>query len=606
MNGYAGTILEVDLTRQKCRPRRIDGRLLRDYLGGRGLAVRLVWDSLGTAHTKPLDPENPIVFATGPLTGFPVHGASRTSVVTKSPATSPRSGLPGAATLAIGQMPGHFAAELKYAGYDALVIKGRAKEPISLIVRDDKVEFRPARVLWGKEIPEAEHALRAELPLEPFQIVAIGPAGERQVPLATVVHSHPYASHAGRGGIGAVMGAKNLKAIAVRGTLQPFDAADPTGFDELSRKATQNLEKWVRYETWRRYGTACLVEAGSDAGILAVRNFREGTCAAASKVGAVRAEALVWVRSEACYYCPLHCRKVGLVRRSDGSGLAVAGPELETSAMLGTNCGLHDIEAVLTVKDRCDRLGLDPSSTGNVLGFLMETAETGRILPSFLDGIDLVWGDAEAMVALTDRIGRAQGAGADVGRGVRAVAARIGGGSEAWAMEVKGLEMDTYNVPALPAMVTVYGTNAVGAAHEMGHSPEVQNQRAVSDSLGLCRFHTYSNPLEFQAELLAAVTGFRRSPDELLAAGERIWSLERAFASREGFGPADDLLPPRPKTDAFTFGQRAGALLSTATETAILSDYYTVRGWDPKTAAPLPETLRRLGMEDVAASMKAS
>jgi aldehyde:ferredoxin oxidoreductase len=274
--------------------------------------------------------------------------------------------------------------------------------------------------------------------------------------------------------------------------------------------------------------------------------------------------------------------------------------------MLGTNCGVDEIEGILTVKDRCDRLGLDPSSTGNVLGFLMEAVEKALLLPSDLGGIGLAWGDWEAMVALTNRIGTAAGVGAELGRGVRTLSRRIGASAPIWAMEVKGLEMDTYNVPALPAMVTVFGTNSVGAVHEMGHDPETQNKRAVSDSLGLCRFHTYSNPLETQAAILQAATGIRRSPADLLAVGERIWNLERAFASREGFGPADDRLPFRPKTEAFTSGPQAGARLAPEAEEAILAGYYAARGWDPGTAAPLPETLQRLGLDDVADSLKAS
>jgi aldehyde:ferredoxin oxidoreductase len=210
------------------------------------------------------------------------------------------------------------------------------------------------------------------------------------------------------------------------------------------------------------------------------------------------------------------------------------------------------------------------------------------------------------MAALVNRLGNAQGIGAEIGRGVRALASQIGEGAAAWAMEIKGLELDTYNVPALPPMVTVYGTNAVGGVHEMGHDPETQNQRAVSDSLGLCRFHTYANPLEAQAQLLEAVTGIPRSPADLFGVGERIWNLERAFANREGFGPVDDRLPARPKTEPFTAGPQAGAVLPAETEAAILAGYYETRGWDPLTAAPLEDTLRRLGLDDVAESLKAS
>jgi aldehyde:ferredoxin oxidoreductase len=606
VEGYAGKILEVDLTRRRSRVRPLDEAMARAYLGGRGLAVRLLWDALPAAHTDPLSPDNVLIFATGPLTGFPVPGASRTSIATKSPATSPRGGAPGASALALGQMPGHFAVELKFAGYDALVVRGKATEPVALVIRDEEVEFRPAFHLWGKEIPEAEKTLREELPKEPFQTVVIGPAGERLVPLATALHNFPCSSHAGRGGIGAVMGSKNLKAVAVRGTLHPFDLANPKAFEELTQKAVQALQAWPQYEAWRRWGTAALVEAGSDSGILAVRNFREGTFPEVARIGAVRAEAAYWMRSEACYYCPLHCRKVALLQLPGSRGAAVPGPELETSAMLGANCGVDDLQGILAVKSRCDALGLDPSSTGNLLGFLMEAADKRLVTPSDLGGVSLGWGNGKAMAALADLVGRPEGKAAWLARGVRAAAQTLGRESGDWAMEVKGLEMDAYNVPALPAMVVVYGTSPAGAAHELGHSPEVQDQRAVSDSLGLCRFHLYPNPLEAQAAVLAAVTGIQRSARELLTAGERIWSLERAFLVREGFGPADDRLPPRSKKEAFTLGPRKGAILSPAAEDKILSDYYAARGWNPGTASPLAATFRRLGMDDVAEAVKAS
>jgi len=606
VDGYTGKILEVDLTARKSRVRALEAELVSAYLGGRGLAVRLLWDALPSARTDALSPENVLVLATGPLTGFPVPGASRTAIATKSPATSTRAGLPGASTLALGQMPGHFAVELKYAGYDALVIRGRASEPVTLAIRDAEVEFLPALHQWGKEIPAAEHSLREELPKEPYQTLVIGPAGERLVPLATALHNFPYCSHAGRGGIGAVMGSKNLKAIAVRGTLHPFDLANHKVFEDLSQRAVVALQAWPQYEAWRRWGTAALAEAGNDAGILAVSNFREGSFPQIDRIGAVRAEAAFWMRSEACYYCHLHCRKVALLERDGVPGLGVAGPELETSAMLGANCGVDDLRGILALKSRCDALGLDPSSTGNLLGFLLEAADKGVLLPSDLGGVSLAWGDWQALAALVEQLGRAEGNAAGFGKGVRAAAGLLGGDSGAWAMEVKGLEMDSYNVPALPAMVVVYGTSAAGALYELGHSPQVQDQRAVADSLGLCRFHLYANPLESQAAVLAAVTGVERSAQELRAVGERIWNLERAFISREGFGAADDRLPLRPKQDAFTHGPKKGAVLTAATEDKLLADYYAARGWAAETAVPLAVTLRRLGMADVAEALKAS
>jgi aldehyde:ferredoxin oxidoreductase len=434
--------------------------------------------------------------------------------------------------------------------------------------------------------------------------VFIGPAGERLLPLATAVHNFPCSSHSGRGGIGAVMGSKNLKAVAVRGTLAPFDVANPKAFEDYSRKAVKALEAWSHFEAWRRWGTAALAEAGNDAAILAVRNFREGSFPKIHRIGAVRAEATFWTRSEACYYCPLHCRKVALLHGKGEATGAVAGPELETSVMLGANCGVEDLAGVLAVKKQCDVLGLDPSSTGNLLAFLMEAADKRLVMPSDLGNSGLAWGNAKAMAAVAEAIAKGEGKVAQFGKGVRAAARLIGGGSEAWAMEVKGLEMDTYNVPALHAMAIVYGTSSVGAMHEMGHSVDVQNQRALSDSLGLCRFHTYALTPEWQASLLAAVTGVNRTAAELLAAGERVWNLERAFSAREGFGAEDDRLPRRPKTEPFASGPKAGAVLTEADETKMLREYYGARGWDPRTAAPLPATLQRLELADVAAASK--
>ncbi|MCG8634174.1 MAG: hypothetical protein MI863_10125, partial [Desulfobacterales bacterium] len=403
--------------------------------------------------------------------------------------------------------------------------------------------------------------------------------------------------------VGCVMGAKNLKAIALKGTGFPDAGNDPELWSLMadSRSYFKGLSKGrVLSYLFKNRGTAFLLESKSKKGGMAVKNFREGTFPQVDRINAKEAGKRLWVRDYACYCCPLACKKSGMVKTGPYRGQLVHdGPEYETGTMLGANLMIADLEGIMKLVYDGDNLGLDIISAGNIIGFLMEAYERGHIDRDFLDGIDLIWGSVEGAAAILDKMVRRQGVGELAARGVKALSEEIGGDSNDFAMHVKGMEIAAHNVQADPLKGLCYATCNRGGCHQNGDSIREQDLRAVIDSLGICRFAALT-PLGLSvdrlARLVSAVTGIRRTGDDLLKAGERIFNLEKVFNLREGFTREDDALPERFFTDAFTLGPKKGAVLRKKDFNQRLSQYYRERGWDPDSTVPSVKKLAELGL----------
>ena len=595
--GYHGVILNIALSTGKCEKVAVPPEDLARFVGGQGLGMKVLWDRLKRPGVDPLSPENPLIFMPGPFSGLPVPSSSRTCVVTKSPITSPlKSDYPHASTVTYSNMGGFFGPEIRFAGYDGLVITGKAKELCYVVIDDDRVEIRGAKKFKGMRTDAFDRAILDELGDRKFKTLYIGPAGENLVPYSSILHTAGRA--AGRGGAGCVMGSKNLKAIAVKGTEQP-GVADHERFLVALEKARLALKNSAFAKAMAEQGTARAIVDNSNAGRESVRNFREGTFPEADKIGGDAARRDVWVKDIACYCCPLACKKSGITKGKYG-GIVHDGPEYETGVMLGSNLLISDMPGLLKAISTIDDLGLDQISTGNVIGFLMEAYEKGMIDRQFLDGIDLKWGSVDATLAMIEKIAARDGIGELAARGVRGLSRKIGKGSEKFAIEVKGLELAAHNIQANQPRGLSYATAERGACHMSGDDVATQNNRAMIDSIGLCLFPTFEPALEEpMLALLSAITGREYDKAEFAKTGERIFNLEKMFNYREGFRREDDRLPDRFFVDAFTIGPKKGAVLDRAKFDAMLTRYYTDRGWDPETTRPGNAKLQELGLDSV-------
>lgn len=597
LQGYHGKILKIDLTTGKIENVAIPEEDLVKFVGGRGLGVKILWDYLKKPGVDPLSPENPLIFMTGPFSGFPVPSASRTCVVTKSPITSPiRSSYPFASTLTYSNVGGFFGPELKLAGYDGVVITGKANGLCYIVIDDDKVEIRDARKFKGMRTDTFDKEILKELKDRRFKTVYIGPAGENLVRYASILHTSARA--AGRGGVGCVMGSKNLKAVAVKGTRQP-SVFDHKKFISILEKARVALNNSPQTKNWRDFGTAGYIVKSSEQGRETVRNFREGTFPEVYKIGAEAARRDVWVRNIACIYCPLACKKSG---RTKGkyAGIVHEGPEYETGTMLGSNLLISDMAGLLKIIYNVDDLGLDAISTGAVIGFLMEAYEKGMIDIKFLDGIDLKWGSVDATLAIIEKIAYRDGVGDLASKGVKVLSQKIGQGSEKFAIHVKGLELAAHNVQANPPRALCYATANRGGCHLNGDNAEMQNFRTMIDSTGVCLIAALDNVYEEPIiSMLSSITGVDYDKKTFLKTGERVFNLEKMFNYREGFRREDDWLPERFFEDHFTIGPKKGAVLDKSKFREMLTQYYKERGWDTETTKPTEAKLNELGVDKI-------
>jgi aldehyde:ferredoxin oxidoreductase len=616
MHGYNGKILRVNLSQGTTSTEALDELFCRKYLGGAGFITHFLLKELPPG-VDPLGPENKLIFALGPVTGVPLSGSGRHCVGAKSPLTG------GYTKSEIG---GFWGAELKHAGYDAIIVEGKAEKPVYLWIQDGEVIIRDANHLRGMKTKETEQTIRTELGDNLIRVAVIGAGGENLVRFACIINDLKDAT--GRGGVGAVMGSKNLKAIAVRGHNRP-QVADPERLKEFSHWLLANKSLWASFHEFGT-GSPSLMEGGEATGNLPVRNFLDGEFPEISKITGGAIKDTIRIKMESCYACAVRCKKVVKVEEPYSVDPDYGGPEYETLAALGSNCCISDLKAISKGNELCNAYSLDTISTGVAISFAMECFENGLLTTTDTNGIELKFGNAEAMIELIELIARREGIGDLLAEGVARAAQKIGKGAAEFAMHVKGLEIPMHEPRVKAALGLGYMVNPHGADHCTNLHDTSYNEsgaffdrikplgilepipaddlgpRKVSlfrdvrllsialDSLGLCSFVPY-NP-EQVANILAAITGWQTSVVELLRVAERTLTMARLFNIREGFSAADDKLPNR-----FFQPKRNGALSTKFYESKQLekakSYYYSIMGWDAKTGIPTTEKLQELGIE---------
>jgi aldehyde:ferredoxin oxidoreductase len=580
-------LLRVSLTHKKIHYESLSTDLIAQYIGGRGLGVKLLYDNLAPG-IDPLSPENWLIFAVGPVTSTSVPTSGRSIVITKSPLTG---------TIFDANAGGHFGNPLRKAGYAGLILEGRSSSPVYLWINDDNIEFRDASHVWGKDTAETTDILLEETDSK-AQVACIGPAGEHQVKLAAIITDKHRAW--GRGGVGAVMGSKNLKAIVVRGTgkVAPVDA---DMLDMVTTRTRRLIKKHsVTDKALKVYGTAVLVNVINEFGMLPTHNFQYGTFEDAVGVSGEKLLERLFVRRYSCHGCPIGCGRISMAY-----GKEVGGPEYETIWAFGPQCGINDLEWITEANHQCNLLGLDTISTGSTIGCAMELVQKGKL------DAGIKFGDTSGILDLINDTAFMRGLGAELAEGSRTLATKHG--APELAMHVKGLEIPAYDPRGVQGHALGYATSNRGGCHLRSYliGPEImgspvrvdrdrtegkaklvilyQNLSAAMDSLIVCRFTSFAWSVDDYAKVAAATTGLSIDGATLLAIGERIWNLERLFNIREGFSSKDDVLPSR-----FSGPLPDGASRNrTVHLDEMLPEYYALRGWN-KEGAPNKERLDQL------------
>lgn len=606
--GYVGKILRVDLTEKTISIEPLRNNSTENYIGGRGLGARILWEEVEPG-LNPLNPSNRLIFVTGPLNGTRAPTATKFGVVTKSFLTG---------IYAVSLCSGTFCSDLKYAGFDGVVIKGKAEEPVYLWIDDMDFEFKDARHLWGLSTDLTQKYIIRDLKDETTSVACIGPAGERLVRFSSIVHERRTA---GRCGTGAIMGSKNLKAIAVRGT-GDVEVRDTEKLKDVAEAIYEDAKEVMK--GFSKYGTPEIVDVANYYGAFPTRNFQSGVFESAEKLTGAYMRKKIVKNDISCWSCPTGCGKTVLIEEGPNS-IITEGPEYETIAMLGSNCGVDSIEAIAIANKYCDDLGMDTLSTGNVIGFAMECFERGLLTKKDTEGLEIKFGNHQAMIELVKRIANREGIGDLLAEGVKRASEKIGKGSTKFAIHVKGLEIPAYASRSMYGIGLNYATSPCGGHLNRGSTfgaeitmpPKIrfaprgkgilvkneQDRRAIYDSAILCLIMRRVIGLTHITQMLEAVTGIRVSSNELMKIGERINNLERAFNVREGITRKDDTLPRRCLEEPMPDGPGKGKTLSETTLRIMLDEYYRARGWNEE-GIPRKDKLQELGLNDVAEQLE--
>ena len=609
MLGYAGRILRIDLTSGKTSVEPLNEDYAKKYIGGIGLGMRL-WLDNSKPGVEPFSPENPLILATGPIAGtmWPTGGNGH-AFVSKSPAS-----------YGVGEAKAHgtFGTELKRAGYDVVIFKGKAERPVYVWIDDDSVQLLDASQLMGKSPQETEDTIREELGDYYIRVAAIGVAGEKLSRIACIINDKTRA--AGRTGLGAIMGSKNLKAIAVRGT-RDITVAKPEVFMEMVKEFHERM-KGPAAQKYRTLGTVENVLVHNSLACMPTRNYNNASFEGAEKVsGEVLNEKYV-VKIIGCSSCAMRCEHMCVVSEGPYKN-TMTRMEYETLWALGPFCGVDRLDAIIKGMQLSNYYGIDAISAGVIAGFAMDCYEKGILTQKELDGIDAHFGNHEAMVQLVEKIGKREGIGDILADGVKVASEKIGKGSEKLAAHIKGVEVTGYDLRCLKTAALGFAVSFRGADHnrhgayafdvkgkvnrliaEKGRGKLVKGMEdsySIIDSLVVCKFSrgTYYKEWEDMSKLYSVVTGHEMTPDELKLAGERINNLGRIFNIREGLGRKDDTLPYKvmhlPIPDE---GPSKGAVFTQEELDLLLDDYYEARGWT-KEGIPTDQKLEELGMEDL-------
>ncbi len=612
--GYAGTILRVDLGTGRIRKEPLDEAFAREWIGGRGFVAKVLYDEV-PRDADPFGPENKLVVAPGVFTGHMVPAGSKVEFGAISPATN-----------AVGDsnMGGHFGPELKYAGYDMIVFEGISDEPVYLFIDDDQVELRSAKHLWGMGALTGEKALHDELG-EDFKVAIIGPAGENGVAYACI--SHFYGRQAGRTGLGAVMGSKRLKAIAVRGR-KGVPVKDPKALVEQTMAVVKRTLKHPLLEPWAKYGTAMFVGWSNKQGTFPTRNFQSSYFEGWEAIDGEPFREKLVIADRACNGCWMRCGKAAKVKLPGKALVKLEGPEYETSALMGGNLGLGKIEEIAYANYLADELGVDTISAGSTVAFTLECVQRGILSPEQLGAERLTWGDIDAVEHLLNLIVKREGLGDLLAKGTRAAAKELGPEAQRITMEAKGLEFSGYETRWAPSQLLSYCTSDIGAHHNRSWAITVdiakgretyegkaetviylQHLRPLFDTLCVCRLQWGEIDVmpEEYAESFGYVTGQEATIDDLLLVSEKIWNLNRVhFLLRNG-GPGrdHDQAPLRAITDPIPDGPAKGKFIAPEGFQLMLDEYYDNRGWD-RNGNPTRELLELLGLGREADELEAA
>ncbi|MCL7454616.1 MAG: aldehyde ferredoxin oxidoreductase family protein [Anaerolineae bacterium] len=615
--GFMGKLLRADLTHGQVTSEPLRDDWARQFAGGAGLATRYLYDEVPPG-ADPLGAENRLIFMTGPLTGTPSASASRYSVVAKSPLT----GIWGHANSG-----GTFGPALKRAGYDGIIFDGISPQPVYLQIVDGQAELHPADHLWGTTVPETEDLLRAGGP-QGLTIAAIGPAGENLVRYAAIMNNKHRA--AGRCGLGAVMGAKRLKAIACAGQ-EAVPLADQALFRQTARTQIDLLNESFLKVGFDAFGTNMVADMVNVRGGYPTRNWQMGRFEQIEEVNAQAMTDKVLVEGVNCFACPVVCGRGTEIREGKWQGHSGEGPEYESVNTLGAQCEVSDLNAITMANYLCNDYGLDTISAGSTIAFALECYERGILTPEQTGGLELRFGDADLVIDLVEKIARREGIGDLLAEGSRAMARTLGGGSEHFAMNVKGLELPAYDPRAAKICGLGYVTANRGGDHITAYVEgptfidvpfllvedssirdpfvaepqearvlvDMENALTSLDAVGGCKFMGILLSAEDLVGLIAAATGWEFGVEEFRQTGERAYNLMRAYCVREGITRDQDTLPGRLMSDPLPDGPAAGMVIDRETLEMMKDAYYEFRGWDKASGIPLPGKLRELGLDDL-------
>jgi aldehyde:ferredoxin oxidoreductase len=616
LGGYKGKILRIDLTKCDSRVTPLEKELAVGYLGGRGFNAKRMYDEIPLG-ADPLGPENRVYFATGPLVGTIFPTASRFNISGKSPQTG---------ILGDTNAGGHLASEIKYAGYDQIILEGRSLKPVYVHVSDGHVEIRDASHLKSRGVYETDEIIKEDIGDRKIQTAIIGPAAENGVKFAGVYANLMRA--AARTGMGTVMASKNVKALSVRGT-GSVSVSDPRAFEELVDDINEQIKAHPQYEGRRRMGTTRILLMANDAGFLPTRHYTAGCFEHAEEVSGERLAEEFNVKGRGCFACTIPCSRFYVVREGEHAGLYGEGPEYESQGSFTSRTGNRSLETALKANDMCNRLGLDILTTAESISWAMELHEKGMLSSEEADGLDLSWGNGETILALIDKIARREGFGDVLADGTKVAAARLGRGMDL-TMQVKGLDIIMADPRGLKGFGLGYAVASRGGDHlrsepflELENDPEIgekmfgvpdatmrmaykgkgklisyfEDWNAVIDALEPCKNIMQNMEIltfDLASTVIEAATGLTMTPAEVRAVGERIINVERAFNVREGIRRKDDTLPRRFREEPLTEGASKGTVFELE---PMIDEYYAERGWDNETGVPTVETLRRLGLD---------
>lgn len=595
--------LIVDLSKGDLIQTKINPESVEYYLGGRGLGARYLYDNL-PPNADPLGPENILGFWASPLMGTGAISMVKLCGVTKSPQTG---------TILMSLMGGSFGPQMRYAGYDALIFRGCSSHPVYLLINDGEAELRSAETLWGLSTRETTKTIEEELSLKRIQIASIGPGGENKVLYASIMHQ---GDAMGRGGIGAVMGSKNLKAIAASGNDKPF-LSNPEGFNRAVKQIGKTYRESEAIKIFGVTGTTQHVDGLNLKRMYPTRNFQDGRFEDYEKINASELYDKFVKKRITCLGCAVRCRREAFLQEGADSGKTTEGPEYETLWSFGGNCGNPNLSSIIVANELCLEYGLDTISTGAVIAFAMECFEKGILTEEDTDGLDLSFGNHQSIIQLIHLIGKREGIGNILADGTKKAAYAIGNNADYYAMHVKGMELAGYEPRNAKGMALGYATSPRGGCHErgyltaeaVGYPPGVdrlsyhgkgelvknaQDTVTVKDSLSFCVLSSAATSMDDIAELFTNATGITKTSAILLEDGERINNLERLFNIREGFTRKDDNLPDRFVKEAIK--DNKGNLQNVDVE-MMLDLYYQARNWNNE-GVPQVETLKRLHLAE--------